>query len=72
MITKEKIEDELYVFIYVRGKKELLYKRWLKLGYGMVMVDRQPFTAGMVDSLKKELEGNAFDLHAFVRNELFG
>ena len=36
-IEKEKIGDELYVWIYERGKKVLLYKRWLKFNYGMVM-----------------------------------
>lgn len=44
MITKEVIKNELYVWIWERGLKKLLYKRWLDKGYGMVM-DRQPFTA---------------------------
>ena len=51
MITKEKIGNELYVYIYFNGKKELLYKRWLKYGYGMVM-DRMPFTAKDIENQK--------------------
>ena len=42
-ITKERIGDELYVWIWERGIKSLLYKRWISRGYGMVMC-RQPFT----------------------------
>lgn len=34
MITKLKIKDELY--IYCNGK--LMYKRWLKYGYGMCTI----------------------------------
>lgn len=48
MITKEKIGNELYVWIWERGLKSLLYKRWIKQGYGMVM-DRIPFTAKEID-----------------------
>ena len=29
MITKEVIKNELYVWIWERGLKKLLYKRWL-------------------------------------------
>jgi hypothetical protein len=52
MITKETITGELYVWIHREGKKELLYKRWLKQGYGMVMC-RQPFTAKDVERYKE-------------------
>ena len=51
MTTKDIIGNELYVWIYNRGKKELLYKRWLKQGYGVVMC-RQPFSAKDVDAFK--------------------
>lgn len=36
MVTKEVIGNELYVYIFSGGKKELLYKRWLALDYGMI------------------------------------
>jgi len=52
MVTKERIGNELYVWIWVGGKRDLLYKRWLDKGYGVVM-DRQPFTAKDVESFKK-------------------
>jgi hypothetical protein len=52
MITKEKHGDELYVYIWIRGKKHLIYKRWLKKGYGKVM-DRTPFTAKDIDNQKE-------------------
>lgn len=51
MITKEIHGDELYVWIWIRGLKQLLYKRWLSRGYGMVM-DRIPFTAKEIDNQK--------------------
>ena len=44
MITKEKIGNELYVWIWERGLKKLLYNRWIDKGHGVVM-DRQPFKA---------------------------
>ena len=50
MITKEKINNELYVWIWEKGIKSLLYKRWLTRDYGMVM-DRQPFTAKDVEAV---------------------
>jgi hypothetical protein len=52
MITKEIIKNELYVWIWFDGKRELLYKRWLDKGYGMVM-DKIPFTAKDIDNIKK-------------------
>ena len=55
MITKEKIGNELYVWIYVLGKKELLYKRWLNYGYGMVFCDKwgsRNFTAKDVEGFR--------------------
>lgn len=52
MITKEKIGNELYVWIWERGLKSLLYKRWLDKDYGMVM-DKQPFTAKDVNNEKR-------------------
>jgi hypothetical protein len=52
MITKEKIGNELYVWIWIKGKAELLYKRWINKDYGMVM-DRQPFTAKDTESFTK-------------------
>lgn len=45
MITKEIIDNELYVYIWERGIKSLLYKRWIKRGYGMVMCKQGSFTA---------------------------
>ena len=51
MITKERIKNELYVWIWIRGIKQLLYKRWVDKGYGVVM-DRQPFTAKDTESFK--------------------
>ena len=54
MITKEKINNELYVWIYVKGLKQLLYKRWLDKNYGMVM-DKQPFTAKDTEIFKQTL-----------------
>ncbi len=52
MITKERIENELYVWIWTRGLKQLLYKRWISRGYGMVM-DRIPFTCREIDNQRK-------------------
>jgi hypothetical protein len=49
MITSEKVKNELYVWIWIRGIKQLLYKRWLDRGFGMVM-DIQPFTAKDTES----------------------
>jgi hypothetical protein len=51
MILKEKIGNELYVWICGGGKKSLLYKRWIDRGYGMVM-DRQPFTSKDTERFK--------------------
>lgn len=51
MVTKKIIGNELYVYIWVGGKRDLLYKRWLDKGFGMVM-DRQPFTAKDVECNK--------------------
>ncbi|ANE51300.1 hypothetical protein SY85_13045 [Flavisolibacter tropicus] len=48
MITKVVKDNELYV--YYNGK--ILYKRWLKEGYGKVM-DRSPFTARDTESFKQ-------------------
>lgn len=44
MVKKEKIGNELYVYILcpIKRKWDLLYKRWLDKDYGMVM-DIQPF-----------------------------
>ena len=53
MITKEIIGDELYVWIWVGGNVSLLYKRWLKRDYGMVMC-RQPFSAKDTESFKEK------------------
>lgn len=37
MIIKNRIENELYVYISNgKGGMDLLYKRWIKQGYGMV------------------------------------
>jgi hypothetical protein len=44
MITKEILNNELFVFIIKNGRKEILYKRWLDRNYGIVMC-KQPFTA---------------------------
>lgn len=46
MIKKETLNNELYIYIFcpIKRKWDLLYKRWLKLDYGMVM-DRIPFTS---------------------------
>ena len=52
MITKEKIGNELYVWFWERGLKQLIYKRWLDKGYGKVM-DRQPFTAKDTESFNQ-------------------
>jgi hypothetical protein len=51
MIKKEKIKNELYVWIFcpIKRKWDLLYKRWLDLGYGKVM-DRVPFTAKEIEN----------------------
>lgn len=53
MIKKETIENELYVYIFcpIKRKWDLLYKRWLREGYGMVM-DRIPFLAKEIDNQK--------------------
>ena len=55
MITKERIGNELYVWIWDRGIKTLLYKRWIDRGYGMVM-DRQPFTAKDTELFKQSIK----------------
>jgi len=54
MISKEIIGKELYVWIWERGIKKLLYKRWLDKDYGVVM-DRQPFTAKDTESFKQSI-----------------
>ncbi len=53
MIKKENIGNELQVWIFcpIKRKWDLLYKRWIKNGYGMVM-DRMPFTAKDIDQNK--------------------
>ena len=51
MIEREVIGNELYVYIFFEGKKELLYKRWLDKDYGVVM-DRTPFTARDTEHFK--------------------
>jgi hypothetical protein len=53
MITKEILNNELFVFIIKNGKKEILYKRWLDRNYGIVMC-KQPFTAKDVCSINNE------------------
>jgi hypothetical protein len=56
MITKEIYnKNELYVWIWERGIKQLLYKRWLDRGYGKVM-DRQPFTAKDTEQFKQSIK----------------
>lgn len=55
MITKEIYnKNELYVWIWERGLKKLLYKRRLNKDYGMVM-DRQPFTAKDTEEFKQSV-----------------
>lgn len=49
MITKQIHGNELYV--YMNGS--LLYKRWLRNGYGMVFCILGNFTAKDVESFKK-------------------
>lgn len=44
MIVSETINNEVYVWIFKNGKKDLLYKRWLNKNYGIVMC-LTPFTA---------------------------
>lgn len=53
MIKSETIGNEVYVYIFFEGKKELLYKRWLNYGYGKVF-DKfgPPFSAKDVESKK--------------------
>ena len=53
MIKKETVDNQLFVWIFcpIKRKWDLLYKRWLKNGYGMVM-DRMPFTAKDIDQNK--------------------
>lgn len=60
MIKKEVIKNELYVWIYEKGLKQLLYKRWINRGFGVVM-DRQPFTAKDTELFKKP--GMKIDLY---------
>ena len=54
MIKKETVDNQLFVWIFcpIKRKWDLLYKRWLKNGYGMVM-DKMPFTAKDIDQNKK-------------------
>lgn len=54
MITKERVGNELYVYIWERGSKKLLYKRWIDRGYGMVMCI-QPFTAKDSESFNQSI-----------------
>ena len=54
MITKDKIGNELYVWIWERGLKKLLYKRWLNRDYGKVMC-RQPFIAKDTEEFKQSV-----------------
>ncbi len=53
MIVKEVIDNQLYV--YMNG--ELLYKRWINRGYGMVFNPNNsgwgPFTAKDTESFKQ-------------------
>lgn len=53
MISKKRIENELYVYIFcpIKRQWDLLYKRWIDKGYGQVM-DRQSFTAKDTESFK--------------------
>jgi hypothetical protein len=53
-ITTEIIGNELYLWIYERGIKKLLYKRWLDKDYGMVM-DKQPFTAKDTEAFNQSI-----------------
>ena len=55
MITKTRVGDELYVWIWERGLKKLLYKRWINRNYGMVM-DRQPFTTKDTEEFKQNIK----------------
>lgn len=52
MITKTTEDNQLFVWIWIKGKAELLYKRWINKDYGMVM-GRQPFTAKDTESFTK-------------------
>ena len=55
MTHKEIHGNELYVYIYNNGKKELLYKRWLNNEYGMVFCNKwgnRHFTSKDVESFK--------------------
>lgn len=52
MITKTTEGNQLFVWIWIKGKAELLYKRWLGKDYGIIM-DRQPFTSKDTESFKK-------------------
>lgn len=54
MVAKKVVGKELYVWIFcpIKRKWDLLYKRWLDSGYGVVM-DRQPFKATDVEAFKK-------------------
>jgi hypothetical protein len=53
MIKKERIKNELYVYIFcpIKRKWDLMYKRWIGAGYGVVM-DRTPFTANDIENQK--------------------
>lgn len=55
MIFSKVINKEVYVYIAANGKVSLLYKRWLKHGFGMVM-DRQPFTAKDTESFNQSIK----------------
>jgi hypothetical protein len=58
MIKSEKIGNELYVWIWERGLKKLLYKRWLDRGYGKVMGNPEhggAFTAKDTESFNQSI-----------------
>ncbi len=52
MIVKERIGNELYIYILYEGMKRLLYKRWIDKEYGVVMC-KISFSAKDVENIKK-------------------
>lgn len=57
-LEKEQIGNELYVWIWERGLKKLLYKRWLDKDYGMVMGNPEhggAFTAKDTESFNQSI-----------------
>ena len=57
MIIKQKIGNELYIYISNNGKIELLYKRWINRGYGMVFCNTfGNFTAKDNESFKQTIK----------------